>query len=114
MAKIERYLGTLLMDFCNRDLEYAEYDDSEGYIPSLIISKMRARMSLRVTLSSQGFSEDFIVCRESNKSTYYWFRAYSDEYYGNYPTWYDAINGLELYLMEYLDTARVWDTVIEF
>ena len=114
--KIVRCLGTLLTDFYRRNLEYAEYADSEGYIPTLIISKMDGKTNrcIRVTLVSDGFNEEFIVCKDNVRYRYYWFIAYSDEVYDNYTDMIDTLQGLELYLMAYLDTERVWDTIVEF
>jgi len=55
-----------------------------------------------------------MVCKENNCNQYYWFRAYTDEQYKHYDTLYNALMSLELYLMEYLDTEKAWDTVVEF
>ena len=117
--KIVRTLGMLLTEFYHRRLEYAEYADSEGWIPTMVISVVKYPrpynpFSIRVTLVSEGIREEFMVCKENNGSRYYWFPSYSRENYGYYRNWEEALNGLELFLMEYIDTARVWDTVVEF
>jgi hypothetical protein len=118
--KIERRLGTLLTDFLLKRREFVEYVDSEDFIPSLIISLVKYPskpynpFAIRVSLLSTGFSEEFMVCKENNCNQYYWFRAYTDEQYKYYDTLYNALMSLELYLMEYLDTERAWDTVVEF
>ena len=77
--KVERRLGTLLTDFLLKRREFAEYVDSEDFIPSLIISleKYPTRpynpFAIRVSLLSTGFSEEFMVCKENNSNNYYWF-----------------------------------------
>ena len=130
-----KYFRNLLIDFLHRNLQYAEYYDSNQFMPQLVIKKLvfptkqNNPFSIHISISDYECADadfDFLVYKSNTSNVFYWstldeeptpHKFYSTE--GPFSTWEEALSSLEIFLFSILDIADYpnsngWDTCAEF
>lgn len=122
-----RQLGSLLTDFFDKNLEFAQYLDTKDNFPSLTIKKHYYSMrpwnpfSIKVSFKdkSEEFPDAFLVYKTGKDDRRYFWTALSPrsvfiDPVGPFPTWEDALRGLEVHCMETIDSHELsWDNIVE-
>ena len=106
-----RYLQNLFINFLHRNLQYAEYYDSNQIMPQLTINRLmfptkpNNPFSIHVSLSDYECADadfDFLIYKSNTSNIFYWSTIDNLSTFlstdGPFSTWEESLSSLEIFV----------------